>query len=136
MNQRDPADIVTVNEISTADRTFFLLKQTPVIDEWVTGKTMLTGKLVLVDHCLRVQATDSTIEYLPLWPPSYAVSLEHDSPEIVNGSEQVVARVGDEVCLSGGAITQADAPKQYEQLRQKIPAACPGPYWLVSNIHP
>jgi hypothetical protein len=53
--------------------------------------------------------------------------------EIVDGPEQWVARVGDEVRLPGGEIPlEWDSPR-YRCLNDELPCECNGPYWIVAD---
>jgi hypothetical protein len=57
--------------------------------------------------------------------------IEMDTVRVVTGAitgnrKEVVLHIGEMVRLSGGETENLD-----EQLRQALPANCPGPYWVV-----
>lgn len=92
---------------------------------------MLVGKLVEVENCLRVDDRDSDTSYLLVWPPDITATLEKDTVRVVTSvitgnRKEVVLHVGEMVRLSGGETENLE-----EQLRQTLPANCPGPYWVV-----
>lgn len=91
----------------------------------------LIGELVEVEHCIRVNDRDSDTSYLLVWPPDITATTENDTVRVVTGAitgnrKEVVLHVGEMVRLSGGETENLD-----EQLRQALPANCPGPYWVV-----
>ncbi len=89
----------------------------------------ITGKLIVANDCLRVN--DSDTSYLLVWPPDFIPSTENDVIHILNRDGQVVVSVGDEVYVSGGEVRSVEFLN--EQLRQKLPPDCPGPYWIVGD---
>lgn len=91
----------------------------------------LIGELVEVEPCIRVNDRDSDTSYLLVWPPDVTATTENDTVRVVTGAitgnrKEVVLHVGEMVRLSGGETENLD-----EQLRQALPANCPGPYWVV-----
>lgn len=85
------------------------------------------GTLTLVDGCLRVTSTGES--NLIIWPPEVALRTDGGDVRVVDAARRVVARVGEEVRLSGGQL-QAVGPG----LREAPPARCPGPYWLTGRV--
>lgn len=85
---------------------------------------VLTGQLVVVDDCLRVNVDEGN-SYLIIWPPNYSLDAA-PMIRVLNGEGQVVARVGVgvEVRLAGGKT---------ETLERNLPGRCPGPYWIVDE---
>jgi len=134
-NLRHDSDLFTLDVISTTERSFLLLHKKPVLDEWAEGDALLIGKLVLYDYqrCPRVTSDSGLTDYLLLWPPDYGARVKNGEVEIVDGSGQVVARVGEEVRLSGGAIPVDWDSEKYRQLHYELPGDCHGPYWIVEN---
>jgi hypothetical protein len=134
-NLRHDSDLFALEVISTTGRSFLLLHKKPVLDEWAEGDALLIGKLVLYDYqrCPRVTSDSGLTDYLLLWPPDYGARVENGEVEIVDGSRQVVARVGEEVRLGGGAIPVDWNSEKYRQLRYELPGDCHGPYWIVEN---
>jgi hypothetical protein len=106
-----------------------------VLDAWAEADAPVAGKLVLYDgdRCPRVVSEDGLIDTLPLWPPDYGARVENGEIEIVNGSGQVVARIGEGVRLGGGKIPVDWELDEYRGLYYELPGDCHGPYWIVSD---
>jgi len=104
---------------------------TPTLTPEPTRLTaQLFGKLVAVEGCLRVNTKYTS--YLLAWPPDFTVSSEQDAIQIIKGNgEKFVLRIGEEVYLGGGEVKSAEFLS--EQVRQNLPANCPGPYWVVGS---
>lgn len=91
----------------------------------------ISGKLVEVDGCLRVVTGSSGTSYLILWPPDVSLDTESGTTRVLDKADQVVVQVGDEVFISGGEIPTSSSSWLSKQLREPLPDACPGPYWLT-----
>ncbi len=147
-NLRHDSDLFTLDVISTTERSFLLLRKKPVLDEWAEGDSLIAAKLVLYDYqrCPRVTSDSGLTDYLLLWPPDYGARITPPlSPpeggmkggiEIVDGSGQVVAHVGEEVVLDGGGIPRDWDSEKYRQLYYELPGDCHGPYWIVEKVSP
>ena len=92
---------------------------------------LLLGKLTAADGCLYVDDSNSDTSYLLVWPPDFTLSIEADSVLLFNGTGEVVARVGEELSISGGEVKSVRFLD--EQVRESLPADCPGPYWIVGD---
>ncbi len=134
-NLRRDSDLFSVEIISRDDRSFFLFHKKAVLDDWAEHDASLSGELVLWDHnrCLRVVSESGLGDYLPLWPAEYAVRVAGDEVEILDGSGEVVARVGQQVHLNGGDIPVVWDLEPYRNLLDELPRDCHGPYWIVSD---
>lgn len=90
---------------------------------------LLTGELVLEDNCLRVAG------YLLAWPPEFTVDIREDTVEVADGltGEQVTWRLGETVRVGGG---ETPDDRLTEAVRERLPANCRGPYWLVGGWLP
>jgi len=117
---------------STSEPTIFFPRQAFVAGEQAAMTALLIGELVVVDGCLRVNSREGS-SYLVIWSPSVKLNIENNSIKILNEAGQVVARVGEEIRLSGGEVTSFEAPQETERLQGKLPNACRGPYWVVGN---
>lgn len=94
----------------------------------------LTGRLTAVDGCLRVYRKEGNTSYLVVWPPDVTLRVENSDIQILNVAGRVLARVGDDISIGGGAIpTLADLKAIAQPIQQFPPDACPGPYWLASE---
>ncbi|MBN1641225.1 MAG: hypothetical protein JXA09_08315 [Anaerolineae bacterium] len=88
----------------------------------------LRGELVLEDGCLRVRTSDGASR-LVIWQPGYYLSSDQGAIEIVDREGRVVWRVGEQIALG-----LASVPDWERQLREPLPAHCPGPYWVMDEI--
>ena len=111
---------------SESGPTIFFPQQPPVEGEREMMTAMIGGQLRLGDGCLRAGAG-----HLLVWPPGWSLSTENDRIEILNGTGQVVARVGEEVRMSGGEVPFIEGAARTQL---KIPADCPGRYWIVGDV--
>jgi len=91
-------------------------------------EALLTGELVLEDCYLRIDGT------LIIWQPDYFVNNNDGTIEILDRNGEVVARVGEEVCMGGGEITSIEHINKL--LKEPLPQDCEGPYWLMGEIVP
>jgi len=134
-NLRRDSDLFTLEVVETPARSFFLLHKEPVLDGWIEGESQTSGKLVLWDYdrCPRLFNENGLGDYLPLWPPGYGATEEDGVIAIVDGSGQVVARVGDEVVLGGGPIPHSWDSEEYRRLYHELPGDCYPPYWIVGE---
>jgi len=108
-------------------------KVTPALTPIRTRLTaLLFGELVEVEGCLRVKERDVGTSYLLAWGPEFAVTTENDAVQIVheNGTK-IVLHIGEMVRISGGEVKSVGYLD--EQVRQRLPAGCPGPYWFVGT---
>lgn len=87
---------------------------------------LLTGELVLVDGCLRLKDSEDTSRLL-IWPHDYSVNVESDVIQIIDGTGQAVAQVGDKLKVGGGS-------EFAQSLLPAFPDNCPGPYFIVGVV--
>ena len=90
----------------------------------------ISGRLELIDECLRVVTTRGS--FLIIWPGWYDFAV--DGREIVvtkinTGEEVASLKVGQRINLSGAELVYYPAALQY-----KIPDQCLGPYLAVGTI--
>jgi hypothetical protein len=105
-------------------------RQAPVEGIREVMEAELIGELVLDNGCLRVNSIYGDGSILPVWPPEFTLGAENDVLQVLDGTGQVVARVGEEVYMGGGeGLSRAMA----QCMRQQLPAACTGPYWIVGD---
>jgi len=123
---------ITSASTSPPEPPFFFPRQQPVAGIREVMMALLQGKLTAADGCLYVDDSNSDTSYLLVWPPDFTLSMEADAVLLFNGAGEVVARVGEEVRLSGGEVKSV----RYldELVRQSLPADCPGPYWIVGDV--
>lgn len=91
---------------------------------------LLVGELVVQDGCLRVQADQESM--LVIWQADYFLTDNDGMLEMLDETGKVVAQVGETVYLGGGMQRAVDET----ELRQAIPASCPGPYWRMGRFLP
>ena len=89
------------------------------------------GKLTLVDRCLRVVNDSDPLGDTIVWPYNFNYRRRDGRVEILNGSNQVVAHVGDEITLVGSEI-DLWYPGQ-GRTSEPGPERCAGPYWVAGS---
>jgi hypothetical protein len=91
------------------------------------------GKLIRDNGYLRLQRNfiDGIDSVLLVWPYGFSQRTEGDGIQVVDSNGHVVARVGDDIKVGGG---EASAEIVEKYIGQPLPADCPGPYWLVSEV--
>lgn len=82
----------------------------------------LYGELALEDGYLRVEGT------LIIWQPDYFVDNNEGTIEILDRNGEVVARVGEEVYMGGGATWSVEHVNSL--IREPLPQDCQGPFWF------
>ncbi len=92
-----------------------------------TMLALLEGKLVLEDGCLRVD------NYLLLWPHGLSISTDGKVIQIIDNTGKPIARVGDNIKLSGGG---GEMPREIiANYSTELPIdRCSGPYWIVGEV--
>lgn len=94
----------------------------------------LAGTLSVEDGCLRLISLEGGILYTPVWPPDYAIQ-PSEPAAIIEPSGEELARVGDDIYLSGGEVQSLSGrddlldPAQADEVAE----VCPGPYWIVGD---
>ena len=92
----------------------------------------LTGQLLLVGDCLRVQS-DLVPEQsvLLVFPSGFTASVTGQSVLVADWLQktQFTWNLGDIVTVEGGQIPSLD-----DTLKPLVPADCSGPYWLVGGL--
>ena len=103
------------------------------------GTELFSGKLIQWGKCLQVaddvirvkERTYAGISPLLIWPHDFALSMRNGVVGIVDGTGNVVARVGDEVEFDAFNLTYPEA-MEHGGLAEITPA-CSGPYWAVGD---
>lgn len=95
---------------------------------------LLVGTLALEDGCLRAGAVGSGETDLVVWPNGFALRRDGQDIRVLDADGREVGRIGEEVLLGGGQITQIEAGEGYEQLRRRMSDGCSGPYWIVGEV--
>lgn len=91
----------------------------------------IEGKLVEIDGCLRVISSYSGTAYTLAWPADLSMTVDGNKVKVITGivrgnPTEIILFIGEDVLLGGGEVKQLS-----EELNQKVPAHCPGPYWVV-----
>ena len=100
------------------------------------GEALLIGEVVVVDSCLRVDARESSTDYIPIWPNGFSLRDENGIVEVLNEQGQVVARVGEEIQAGGGGIPRDSDMSWILPLAKPLPELCPGQYWAIGQVDP
>ena len=94
---------------------------------------LLTGQLVMVNQCLRVESSYGPESLLLVWPVDITATVSGATVQVTDLLEkkQATWHLGEVVVVGGGNI-----PNVGEGLRRIGPADCPGPYYVVSGVYP
>jgi len=116
----------------TADgRTIYLPKQPPTE---ASMAALMEGTLVEENGCLRVIEESNQKGFLILWPFDSELRLSAEKIELLNGDGQVIARVGESLRISGGAMESPPSMARFDEVIPGLPIDdCPGPYWVAGQ---
>ena len=89
-------------------------------------EAQLLGEMVLDGYYLRID------KYLVIWRPGYSVRNNNGTIEVVDRNGEVVARVGEEIYMSGGEIKSLEFINTL--IREPLPQDCEGPFWLQGEV--
>ena len=100
--------------------------------ERFAGELVLDGKCLKVDSPLRVRdRAYMPISPLLIWPSTFSLRVDGGDVGIVDVTEHVVARIGDEVQFSAFDLSYQQA-MEHGGL-EKITPACTGSLWAVEE---
>lgn len=102
-------------------------------------EALAEGQLSLVAGCLRIVVPgEQAPGFLILWPPATTIRVAGAGVvEVLDASQQVVARVGETIRLGGGAMENPEVMKFWEAQITGLPLeSCPGPYWVAGALVP
>ncbi|GJM40333.1 MAG: hypothetical protein DHS20C20_06150 [Ardenticatenaceae bacterium] len=94
----------------------------------------ITGELIEVNGCIRIRTNDEPMGYLVIWGPNYSFTTQNNVIEILNGTNQIVASVGQSIHMGGGG--GANLPSNIEKTIFNLPSpsSCPGPFWVGADV--
>lgn len=99
------------------------------------------GRLLTVDGCVRLEGAHGDSGDVVVWPPGYSLDRRDGEVLVLNEKGEVEARVGDEVEMGGGEISEdalAEKPEaqrrafEKERHRYGVPGRCRGPLWVAA----
>jgi hypothetical protein len=115
------------NNVTLGGLTMLLSAEGPSGD-----MALLTGELRSVGGCLSVGRAKSSV--FVVWPRGFGLTKQDGTVWITDASGALVARMGDQLRLSGGITTLKDAQSI---VPGGIPASCaatgPDAYWISGN---
>lgn len=134
------SDLFNLEVVTSGEDKAYFLKKKPLLDEQAMQEITLTGKLVasyngvLIKHpfiCVEAQPEENkgTVFYTTFWPGDYKARINDGVFEIVDGSNNVVLRDGEEVEITGKVIYGYS-----EQLFEELPGGYSGPYLVVARL--
>jgi hypothetical protein len=97
-----------------------------------TSRAALVGELILSGDCLRIVSRDDGHRYLPLWPRGYSLTKDDVKVSVRDSSGKTVGQTGTGIYASGRQEREVSHLLDPE-LRARVHARCPGPYWVVSE---
>ncbi len=91
----------------------------------VSPLAALEGHLALRGRCLFLEAPNSPIGYLVVWPPGFRAQRSGDNVLVLNGGGSLIAQVGDDDITLGGSSGKAGSD---------YPGKCPGAYFKAYSV--
>jgi hypothetical protein len=116
---------------SNPNQTIFFPRQEKTKGERAVMEADITGRLVLVNNCIRINHAYSDTSYLLIFPPDFNMTINNGSIDILNEDGKIVADFADQVRLGGGEIKSLSMLPEF--IQKQIPPQCPGPYWVVGD---
>ena len=100
-------------EISPPHSTIYFPRQKTLRVPIARWDAETEGRLILDGDCLRLQDDEVLPPYsIVVWPPGFTPHIERGEVQIRNGGGRTIARVGDELVLSGaggpGGVLSSD----------------------------
>jgi len=89
------------------------------------------GELREVDGCLRLARSGNGPGEFIVWPNGFRPAVEDGRTVVLDPQGLVKARVGEKVRMAGGHFKDLNLS---EEERERLPSACPGPYFEVHEI--
>jgi hypothetical protein len=89
------------------------------------------GEIINVDGCIRIRDQHTNKSAAIVWTPDVSATIDGDQVRIITGiirkeTREFVFHFGDIVKIDGGESAFPD-----EELLQKLPPDCEGPYWII-----
>lgn len=124
--------IGTTSMSPPTDLGLFFPKQKPGGSLEAFMEALTRGEIVTEKRCVILRHPDGSKDLL-VWPSGFELSANRDELNILDEEDEFVARIGDEVEMSGGQVTALEAGEAYEELRRelRIPETCPESLWMV-----
>lgn len=93
---------------------------------------LLEGILEFSDGCLLIEGDGDSKRFSPVWPYEYSYKGVAGNVEIMDGSGEVVAQIGERVGVSGSEF----GPIGYAELDKYVSGNlnCPKPFWGVVDV--
>ncbi|KAB2944923.1 MAG: hypothetical protein MPEBLZ_02968 [Candidatus Methanoperedens nitroreducens] len=85
-------------------------------------------ELIIKDGCLRAGS------FLLVWPYGFSLSADNGTFQVIDSTGKIVARVGDEIKVGGGADETPDGRVARGYSAQLPGERCSGPYWIVAEV--
>ena len=122
----------TVNTDEPDD--FLFVAHKAVDGERAVMEALFTGKVIVVDGCLRLDIDGGGA--MVVWPPGYSYAEGVGGFNVRNELGVNVGKIGQDFRFGGGFVQtlQQDGPVD-EALRQEALTRCPGEYWIVGEMY-
>lgn len=111
------------------DKIYFLTER-------VAGGDDLTAlfsrsKIVMDKGCIRIESVSGETSYAVVWPSGFDYRRINGTVHILNSKNQIVAKVGDYIRVSGGEVPRLSL----RHVKQSVPGRiqCIEPFWMATN---
>jgi hypothetical protein len=134
-NLRDDAELLAVDAVVTGPGTVLLPHYRPPLDEQISERETLSGKLVAYEYrrCLHLQ-NEAFGPFTLLWPPDWSLQVAGSAVLLVDREGTPLAQLGDTVQMRARSVPHTWDDPLYRQLVDELPGDCIGATWLVDEI--
>ncbi len=136
------SDLFHMDAIPADNSTFYFLKAKPALDQAITQKTTVTGKLTTGTaqyplRCPSIMAvsadgSNGADRYTTYWPADYVGCISGGVFTVTDGRGNIVARDGDTLTIEGRVLNTFD--KTAQQLFDELPGGLGLPHLIVDQV--
>jgi len=131
------SDLFTPEVVSTPQIEAIFLRYKPALSEQAQAAKEVTGRLVLYEYqrCLQLETGGLGGPVHLFWPPDWSLRASDGEVAVLDGTGQVVGRVGQDVSLRVREVPGDWDSAVYRQLVNELPCSCMGGLsWLVDGV--
>lgn len=135
-NLRQHSELFTWERLDAGEGEVLVLRYTPTFWEQAGEQESISGELVRYanQRCVQLQTGHGPGPTTLLWPQDWAVRLDGEGGEIVNGEGRTVARLGERITVRGRPIAQEWESEIYRRAVQELPMDCCCTFFLVEGL--
>lgn len=131
------SDLFSPEVVSTPQIEAIFLRYKPALSEQASVAREVTGRLVLYEYqrCLQLDTGGLGGPVHLFWPPDWSLRASDGEVAVLDGTGQVMGRVGEDVSLRVREVPSDWEDAVYRQLVDEVPCSCMGGLsWLVDRV--